>query len=54
MVAASTVFTIVVIAFVVLVLAVVVYALFELSPFVSHHGERFHEPGRPQRSPRLD
>jgi hypothetical protein len=54
MFAMSTVLTIVVIAFVVLVLAVVVYALFELSPFASHHGEKFHEPGRPQPSPRLD
>jgi len=54
MVAVNTVFTIVVIGFVVAVLAGVVFALFELSPFASHHGERFHEPGRPQHSPRLD
>ena len=54
MVAMNTLFTIVVIAFVGFVLAGVVFALFELSPFASHHGERFHEAGRPQRSPRLD
>ena len=49
----NTLFTIVVIAFVVLVLGSVVYALFELSPF-AHHVERFHDPGRRQNSPRLD
>jgi hypothetical protein len=54
MVDMNTVFTIVVISFVVLVLAGVAYALFELSPFASHHGESFHERGRPQHSPRLD
>jgi hypothetical protein len=27
--------------------------LFELSPF-AHHGERYHEPGERQQSPRLD
>ena len=35
------------------ILAVVVYALFELSPF-AHHEERYHEPGQRQQSPRLD
>jgi hypothetical protein len=45
--------TVIVIAFVVGTLAVVAYALFELSPF-AHHEERYHEPGQLQRSPRLD
>jgi len=44
---------VIVMAFVVGTLAVVAYALFELSPF-AHHEERYHEPGRPQQSPRLD
>jgi hypothetical protein len=41
------------IAFVVGVLLLVVYALFEMSPF-AHHDDRFHEPGQRQDSPRLD
>jgi hypothetical protein len=45
--------TLIVMAFVVAVLGVVAYALFELSPF-AHHRDRYHEPGRPQQSPRLD
>ena len=45
--------TLVVMAFVVGVLAVVGYALYELSPF-AHHEERYHEPGQRQNSPRLD
>ncbi len=49
----DTLFAVVVLAFVVGVLALVVYALFELSPF-AHHAERFHEPGQRQQSPRLD
>ena len=42
-----------VMVFVAGVLAVVAYALFELSPF-AHHTDRYHEPGERQRSPRLD
>jgi hypothetical protein len=40
-------------AFVLGVLAVVGYALFEISPF-SRHNEPFHEPGERQPSPHLD
>jgi hypothetical protein len=39
--------------FVVGVLVVVAYALFELSPF-AYHADRYHEPGERQQSPRLD
>jgi len=35
------------------ILAVVAYALFELSPF-AHHEDSYHEPGQRQQSPRLD
>lgn len=35
------------------ILAVVAYALFELSPF-AHHEDRYHEPGQRQQSPHLD
>jgi uncharacterized protein HemY len=49
----NTLMTVVVIVFVVAVLSLVVFALFELSPF-AHHLERFHDPGRRQKSPRLD
>ena len=49
----GTLFVIVVIAFVVAVLAVVAYALFELSP-IARHVDRFHERGERQQSPRLD
>jgi hypothetical protein len=45
--------SIVAIAFVVTVLLVVAYGLFELSPF-AHHREHFHKPGESQNSPRLD
>ena len=45
--------TVITLVFVVAVLAVVAYALFEMSPF-AHHEERFHEPGQRQQSPRLD
>jgi hypothetical protein len=45
--------TLVVMAFVVGVLAVVGYALYELSPF-AYHEERYHEPRQHQNSPRLD
>ena len=38
---------------VVAILATVVFALFEVSPF-AHHVERYHKPGETQRSPRLD
>ncbi|HEY6836379.1 MAG TPA: hypothetical protein VI142_07895 [Gaiellaceae bacterium] len=41
------------IAFVVAVLALFVFSLFEMSPF-AHHDERFHTPGERQNSPRLD
>ena len=45
--------TVIVIAFVIGVLLVVAYALFELSPF-AHHADRYHEPSERQQSPRLD
>jgi hypothetical protein len=45
--------SIIVMVFVLGVLAVVAYALFELSPF-AHHADRYHEPGQRQPSPRLD
>ena len=35
------------------ILAVVAYALFELSPFAQHE-DRYHEPGQRQQSPHLD
>jgi len=35
------------------IMAVVAYALFEMSPF-AHHTDRYHEPGQRQQSPRLD
>jgi hypothetical protein len=35
------------------ILAVVAYALFEVSPF-AHHADRYHEPGQRQQSPHLD
>jgi hypothetical protein len=53
MVGTNTLLTVVVIVFVVGVLSIVAYALYELSPF-AHHLERFHDPGRRQNSPRLD
>jgi len=49
----STVYLIVALTFVVLVLAVVAFTLFELSPF-ARHAEAFHDPGVRQDSPRLD
>jgi hypothetical protein len=49
----NTLFAVITFAFVFLVLWVVAYALFEMSPF-AHHGERFHAPGKRQHSPRLD
>jgi hypothetical protein len=45
--------TVITMAFVVGVLAVVAYALFELSPF-AHHDDRYHDPRERQQSPRLD
>jgi hypothetical protein len=45
--------TVVVMVFVLGVLAVVTYALFEMSPF-AHHSDRYHEPGERQQSPHLD
>jgi hypothetical protein len=41
------------IAFVVLVLLLVAFVLFTMSPF-ARHGDSFHEPGQRQNSPRLD
>jgi hypothetical protein len=35
------------------ILAVVAYALLELSPF-AHHEDRYHEQGQRQQSPHLD
>jgi hypothetical protein len=35
------------------IIAVVAYALFEMSPF-AHHTDRYHEPGQRQESPHLD
>jgi hypothetical protein len=35
------------------IMAVVAYALFEMSPF-AHHTDRYHEPGQRQESPHLD
>ena len=52
----NTLFTVVVFAFVLAVLGVVAYALFELSPF-AHHVDRFRDPRTGQRrwqSPHLD
>lgn len=52
----NTLFIVVVFAFVLAVLGVVAYALFELSPF-AHHVDRFRDPRTGQRrwpSPRLD
>ena len=45
--------TVIVIAFVLGVLAVAAYALFELSPF-AHHDDVYRAPGERQQSPRLD
>ncbi len=45
--------TVITLAFVLVVLVVVVYALFEMSPF-AHHVDRYHEPGQRQQSPHLD
>jgi hypothetical protein len=45
--------SIIVIAFVVAVLLVAAYGLFELSPF-AHHRDQFHKPGERQNSPRLE
>ena len=45
--------TIITMAFVIATLAVVVYALFELTPF-AHHTDRYHRRGERQQSPRLD
>jgi hypothetical protein len=35
------------------ILAVVAFALFEVSPF-GHHKDIYHKPGERQQSPRLD
>jgi Na+-transporting methylmalonyl-CoA/oxaloacetate decarboxylase gamma subunit len=45
--------TIAAMAFVIGVLVVVAYALFEMGPF-AHREDRYHEPGERQQSPRLD
>jgi len=49
----ATISTVLVMTFVVGVLGVVVYVLFELSPF-AHHDDVYHAPGERQQSPRLD
>lgn len=52
----NTLFTVVVFAFVLAVLAVVAYAFFELSPF-AHHADWFRDPRTGKRrweSPHLD
>ena len=41
------------IAFVVSVLLLVAFGLFEMSPF-ARHADRYHKPGQRQDSPRLD
>jgi hypothetical protein len=54
--AMNTLFTVVVFAFVLAVLAIVAYAVFEVSP-LAHHAERFRDPRTGKRmwdSPRLD
>ncbi len=45
--------TVITIAFVLAILAIVAYSLFELSPF-AYHADRYHEPGQRQESPHLD
>jgi hypothetical protein len=45
--------TAIVMVVVVGILAVVAFALFELSPF-AHHKDIYHKPGERQQSPRLD
>jgi hypothetical protein len=52
----ETFMAVVVLAFVVAVLAVIVFALFELSPF-AHHGDQFRDPRTGRRrweSPHLE
>ncbi|HEX9142375.1 MAG TPA: hypothetical protein VF833_09095 [Gaiellaceae bacterium] len=52
----NTLFTVIVLAFVVAVLGVVAGALFELSPF-AHHADQFRDPRTGERkwqSPHLD
>jgi hypothetical protein len=52
----TTIFTVIVFAVVLAVMAVVAFALFELSPF-AHHLDQFRDPRtgrRLGRSPRLD
>jgi Na+-transporting methylmalonyl-CoA/oxaloacetate decarboxylase gamma subunit len=45
--------TVITMAFVFATLAVVAYALYEMSPF-ARHAEHYHEPGQRQQSPHLD
>ena len=45
--------TVITMAFVIATLAIVAYALYEMSPF-AHHADRYHEPGQRQQSPHLD
>ena len=45
--------TVITMAFVIATLAIVAYALYEMSPF-ARHAERYHEPGQRQQSPHLD
>ena len=49
----NTMWTVIVLAFVVGVFSVVAYALFEVSPF-AHHDDVYHARGERQQSPRLD
>ncbi len=39
--------------FVLAILAIAGYALYELTPF-AHHADRYREPGQRQQSPHLD
>jgi len=45
--------TIITMGFVIVTLAVVAYALFEITPF-AHHADRYHERGERQQSPHLN
>jgi hypothetical protein len=45
--------TVIVLLVVFAILAVVAFALFEMSPFARHR-DVYHEPGERQQSPRLD
>jgi len=49
----STISVIMAFAFVLGLVVVIAYALFEISPF-AHHTDVYHAPGERQQSPRLD